>query len=49
MFLNDCVAVAPNLYWSSLVLHWPTSLCLVEEQFFDFCQANQELRIERTA
>lgn len=34
---------------SSMVLHWPPSLHLVNEQFFDFCQSNKELRIERTA
>lgn len=47
--LAKSVAVAPNFYWSSLVLHWPASLNLVDEQFFDFCQANRELCIERTA
>jgi len=34
---------------SAVVLHWPPSLHLVNEQFFEFCQANKELRIERTA
>lgn len=34
---------------NSLVLHWPPSLQLVNDQFFEFCQANKELRIERTA
>jgi Uma2 family endonuclease len=34
---------------NSVVLHWPPSFHLVNEQFFDFCQANKELRIERTA
>lgn len=38
-----------NSQLSFLVLHWPPSLHLVDEQFFDFCQANKELRIERTA
>ncbi len=32
-----------------LVLHWPPSLHWLDQQFFDFCQANKELRIERTA
>lgn len=41
--------VKQNSQLSSLVLHWPPSLHLVNEQFFDFCQANRELRIERTA
>lgn len=34
---------------NAVVLHWPPSLHLEEDQFFDFCQANRELRIERTA
>ena len=34
---------------NSLVLHWPPSLHLMNDQFFDFCQVNKELRIERTA
>lgn len=38
-----------NTQLSSVLLHWPPSLSLVNEQFFDFCQANNELRIERTA
>jgi len=33
---------------NTVVLHWPPSLHLAEDQFFDFCQANRELRIERT-
>jgi Uma2 family endonuclease len=38
-----------NLTLNSLVLHWPPSVRLVNEQFFDFCQVNKDLRIERTA
>lgn len=34
---------------SLLVLHWPPSVRLVNEQFFDFCGANKELHIERSA
>ncbi len=41
--------IEQNSQSGSLVLHWPPSLHLVNEQFFDFCQANKELRIERTA
>ena len=41
--------VKQNSQLSSVLLHWPPSLHLVNEQFFDFCQANKELRIERTA
>jgi len=32
-----------------VVLHWPPSMRVVNDQFFEFCQANKELRIERTA
>lgn len=31
----------------SVVLRWPPSMHWVNEQFFEFCQANKELRIER--
>jgi len=34
---------------ATVVLHWPPSLHITDEQFFDLCQANKELRIERTA
>ena len=34
---------------NSLVLHWPPSITLKNDQFFDFCQVNKELRIELTA
>jgi Uma2 family endonuclease len=43
------VVVNENVQLAAVVLHWPPSLHLVNEQFFDFCQANKELRIERTA
>jgi len=42
-------AVKQNSYISPVVLHWPASMRLVNDQFFEFCQANKELRIERTA
>jgi Uma2 family endonuclease len=32
-----------------LVLHFKPAIALNDEQFFDFCQLNRELRIERTA
>ena len=32
-----------------LVLHFKPAIALTDEQFFDFCQLNRELRIERTA
>lgn len=31
-----------------LVLHFPKSMPLNEQQFFDFCVENRELRIERS-
>jgi len=45
----NSVLINHNAEINSLVLHWPPSLRLAENQFFDFCQANRELRIERTA
>ncbi len=41
--------VKQNSYISPLVLHWPPSMRVVNDHFFEFCQANKELRIERTA
>jgi Uma2 family endonuclease len=38
-----------NAQLSPLRLHWPPSMRVVNDQFFEFCQANKELRIERTA
>ena len=32
---------------SPLILHFPTSMPMTDEQFFEFCQANRDLRIER--
>lgn len=48
MSLNSIV-VNEHAQLSSVVLHWPPSLPLVDEKFFEFCQLNKELRIERTA
>jgi Uma2 family endonuclease len=42
-------AVVHNSFISPVVLHWPPSMSVVNDQFFEFCQANKELRIERTA
>ena len=33
---------------SSLVLKMPSTVRMTDEQFFDFCQINRDLRIERT-
>ncbi|MEQ1636220.1 MAG: Uma2 family endonuclease [Methylococcales bacterium] len=49
MIANFNNAVTQNAQISPVVLHWPPSLRLVDEQFFEFCQVNKELRIERTA
>ncbi len=49
MVANLNSAVKPTSQFKSLILHWPPSLQLVNDQFFEFCQANKELRIERTA
>jgi Uma2 family endonuclease len=38
-----------DLELEPLVLHLPTSLALTDDQFFELCQANKEMRLERTA
>ena len=48
MGLNNLV-VNQQAEINAVVLHWPPSLRLEEDQFFEFCQANRELRIERSA
>ncbi len=48
MSLNG-VAINEDTTNAALTLHWPPSLQIVNERFFDFCQANKALRIERTA
>jgi Uma2 family endonuclease len=47
--MNLSHAVKQEAYLNPMLLHWPPSLRLVDEQFFEFCLANRELRIERTA
>ena len=32
---------------SPLILHFPSSMLITDDQFFDFCRENRELRIER--
>jgi Uma2 family endonuclease len=32
---------------SPLILHFPSSMQMTDDQFFDFCQENRDLRIER--
>lgn len=38
-----------NITTQSVVLHFPPSINWQEQQFFDFCQMNKALRIERNA
>lgn len=35
------------MFSSPLVLQIPSSMQMINEQFFDFCQMNRDLRIER--
>ena len=42
-------AVLEDLEVAPLVLHLRPAIDLTEDQFFEFCQANRELRIERTS
>ena len=48
MGLNNLV-VNQQAEINAVVLHWPPSVSVGNDQFFDFCLANRELRIERTA
>ncbi|MFN6218271.1 MAG: Uma2 family endonuclease, partial [Aphanizomenon sp.] len=32
---------------SPLILHFPSSMQMTDEEFFAFCQENRDLRIER--
>jgi len=32
---------------SPLILHFPSSVQMTDDKFFDFCQENRDLRIER--
>lgn len=41
--------VNQDMQLTPVILHWPSSMHWVNDQFFEFCQANKELRIERTA
>jgi Uma2 family endonuclease len=43
------VKVIPQVEPAGLLVHLRPVIELTEDQFFDFCQINQELRIERTA
>lgn len=43
------VATQPRIEGPPLVLHVPPAIDMSADQFFDFCQSNRDLRIERTA
>jgi Uma2 family endonuclease len=47
--MNLSHAVKQEAYLNPILLHWPPSIQGEEELFFEFCQVNRELRIERTA
>ena len=39
----------PDLGHPPLIVHLEPVVCLTEDEFFEFCQLNRDLRIERTA
>ena len=41
--------ISPIIQIPGFVLHMPDRLSMSDDDFFDFCGANPELRIERTA
>ena len=41
--------VLDDLEIAPLVIQWPPTIDMTEDQFFDFCQINHDLRIERTS
>lgn len=43
------IAPQPQIEGPPLVLHVPAWIEMTADQFFDFCQSNRDLRIERTA
>lgn len=47
--MSSINAVNQNMQLTPVVLHWPPSMHWLNDQFFDFCQANKALRIERSA
>ncbi len=47
MALNSAADSIPPL--SPMVLHWPATMRLDDHRFYEFCRANRDLRIERTA
>jgi hypothetical protein len=47
MSVNNPVGDAPSI--SAMGLHWPPKIRLLENQIYDFCRANRDLRAERSA
>ncbi len=47
--MNVQNSVNQQTHLNPMLLHLPESVQWRDEQFFDFCQANRDLRIERTA
>lgn len=43
------IATQPRIEGPPLVLHVPSWIDMTADQFFDLCQSNRELRLERTA
>ena len=41
--------VSPGTEQGPFIIHFRPVIELTEDQFFEFCQLNRELRIERTA
>jgi Uma2 family endonuclease len=49
MGLNNNFTVDSQGRLTAFILHWPESQTFDDDQFFEFCQVNNELRIEKTA
>ncbi|HIC89851.1 MAG TPA: Uma2 family endonuclease [Anaerolineae bacterium] len=43
------IEIEPRIERPPLVLRLPPAIEMTREQFFEFCQLNRDLRIERTA
>ena len=43
------IKTQPSIEYSPLLLRLPPVIDMTDDQFFEFCQINRELRIERTA
>ena len=47
--MNFDTTINQNMAFTSVLLHWPPSIKIMDEQFFDFCLTNDGFRIERNA